>query len=681
MTLIRYILKTTLLLLLICNTTFGFTIKNKINKELDVTQIQYFEDKSQKVEINDFIKLNSTYNFSPLGENNKNLGFSKSTHWLKFSIKNDSKRNKVYLFHIENPGIDDIKYYLVRNDSVIHDVQTGNNFAHSTRHVKSNNFIFKLYIPANQERTFFFRIQNNKHLRLPLKLKSLSIGEDDTFKTHSLTIFLGYVLFAFIFNLLLFIGIRDKSYLLLCIFTISFTLLLLTMEGFTFQYLWPNSPKITGWVLLFSIVTSIVSIFIFVLDFFKFKKLRKILRYNLIFVFAFLLIWNLLPSSISELGALGGNILIFILTLSILTLSFIGYLKNRNEHNLIFLLSFIVLILGIIVFLFRNFGMLPEVLLTQNSVKIGFVSQITLISIATIFKFKNVMNEANLFLEKKVEERTNEISIKNDKLQEQNKQIVNQFNEIQQSIHYAKRIQNAILPHDNKFSGLFKEHMILYKPRDIVSGDFYWVVTESDNKTYIAAADCTGHGVPGAFLSMLGMSFLNQIVASNHDIKPSEVLNNLRDLFAKTLNNNSSDGTLTRDSMDISICLFNHAKKELEYAGAYNSILLIRDENLTELKVDRFSLENDTTSEVKNYENFVYPLQDNDRIYMFSDGYHDQFGGSKNKRLTKKQFKNILLETSNLPLREQKTVLNNFILEWQGDEAQIDDILILGILV
>ncbi len=681
---IHNIIKAIFLTLLLSNAAYGFTIKDKDICDLDEAQIEYFEDESKKKGINDLISVNSTFEFLPLGENNKNIGFSKSAYWLKFSINNESDINKVFFFTIAYPLLNDLKYYEVNGNEILDSIQTGENYIHSSRPIKNRDFIFNLFVPSNEERTFVFRLYNDgETLRLPLKLMDSNSKEqyDDSADIFLLVIFFGYISFAFILNLLLFIEMREKVYLFLSIFTISLTLFLLTINGVAFEYFWPNSPYFSNRAMVFFSATATIFILLFSIDFLKLKGLKKTIANCLIALSGSMLIWGLLPSPIYQSSVLVGNIFIFICIGFVLVVSFYRYLDNKSKHSLLFLMSLALLLSGGIIYILRNLGIIPNTHFTQKAIEIGFALQVTLLSFATIVKFKRAMNKTKVFLEEMVEKRTNLIYNKNKLLQDKNEQIESQFNEIQQSIHYAKRIQEAILPHSKKFSALFEDHMILYKPKDIVSGDFYWVVAYKNNKTYIAAADCTGHGVPGAFLSMLGMSFLNQIVTANKDIKPNEVLNKLRVLFADTLSNNSTDSISNRDSMDISICLFDHAKKEMEYAGAYNSILIIRDEKLIELKVDRFSLDNDMSSENKDFENFECKLQTNDKIYMFSDGYHDQFGGENNKRLSKKQFKKILLETSNLPLSEQKTVLNNKIIEWQDDRVQVDDILILGLLV
>jgi serine phosphatase RsbU (regulator of sigma subunit) len=331
---------------------------------------------------------------------------------------------------------------------------------------------------------------------------------------------------------------------------------------------------------------------------------------------------------------------------------------------------------GVIIYILRNLGVLHVSFISHYSLIIGFTTQITLLTFASITQFSKYTRDTNKFLEEMVNKRTDQISIQNKFLRTQNKQIETQYKEIRQSITYAKRLQNAILPNKYRFSSIFKEHLIFYKPKDIVSGDFYWI-TEKNKKTYVVTADCTGHGVPGGFLSMLGISFLNQIVTKNAEIHPHEILNKLAILFSETINNHEDTGS--RDSMDISICLINHSTNEIEYSGAYTPIYVIRNQALHELHVDKISLQKDFHTENTSFTNRTFQLQENDRIFMFSDGYYDQFGGEKHKRFSKRNFKTLLTSSSNKTMAEQKIIFDETFELWRGENEQIDDILILGI--
>ncbi len=219
------------------------------------------------------------------------------------------------------------------------------------------------------------------------------------------------------------------------------------------------------------------------------------------------------------------------------------------------------------------------------------------------------------------------------------------------------------------------EHFILFKPRDIVSGDFYWT-TRKENKLIIAAADCTGHGVPGAFMSMLGIASLSEIVNKNREEKASEILNKLRDNVKATLSQ-TSEANSAKDGMDIALCVIDYDTMTIQYAGAYNPLIIIRDNGMIQYKADRMPI-GVYLREKDSFTNHEIEVKKNDIIYMYSDGYVDQFGGEKGQKFSSKKFKELLLEIHNEPLIKQEELLNDKFFEWKGQSNQIDDVLVFG---
>jgi serine phosphatase RsbU (regulator of sigma subunit) len=294
------------------------------------------------------------------------------------------------------------------------------------------------------------------------------------------------------------------------------------------------------------------------------------------------------------------------------------------------------------------------------------------------------LKQKNRQLETIVKERTREIQLQKDKIEEQNVdlekrniEIMAQKADITDSINYAKQIQTALLTDPKIALKYIDDIFILYKPRDIVSGDFYWF-SEVNNLLIVVAADCTGHGVPGAFMSMLGMSFLNSIVNEKNIIDPGTVINNLRNYIINSLHE-SEDDSHPKDGMDICICLVDKPNMTVHYSGAYNPLIQITNDGLVEYKTDRMPVavflrdQNFTTKQIK--------VKKGDLLYLFSDGYHDQFGGPKNTKFMKKNFKDKLLEISIQPMEQQRLVLDTTIEEYKGCNHQTDDIIVIGIRI
>jgi len=297
----------------------------------------------------------------------------------------------------------------------------------------------------------------------------------------------------------------------------------------------------------------------------------------------------------------------------------------------------------------------------------------------------------------KIKKFENEAIEKNSFMKNQLEEIMTQNIEITESIIYARKIQKAVLPPDSLFEQYFKEYFILFKPKQIVSGDFYWLV-EKHNRIYISVADSTGHGVPGAFMSLLGISFLNEIINKPEILHANQILNRLRLHIIESLRQTGKAGG-SKDGMDMSLCVINRETRQLEYAGAYNPIFIIRektdDEHLfldnnsikierneahtfIHVKPDRMPVGFDYRSEGHSFSNQLIDLADGDAIYMFSDGYADQFGGESNKKYSISRLKSLLLEIQKSKLEDQNYILDDKFEEWKGKYAQIDDILIIG---
>lgn len=273
-------------------------------------------------------------------------------------------------------------------------------------------------------------------------------------------------------------------------------------------------------------------------------------------------------------------------------------------------------------------------------------------------------------LEEKVNERTAEVVQKNRELDEINKDIT-------ASIRYAKRIQDAILPPDEYVRTHLPNTFVLFKPKDIVSGDFYFMADKGEHVIF-AAVDCTGHGVPGAFMSIVGHNLLERIVGEHGLTKPAAILDELNRSISETLRQTDLEDNTVRDGMDIALCTYNRKTSVLQFAGAFNPLWLIRDKELIEIKADKFPIGNTKLNDNNSFKNHEISLRKGDTIYVFSDGYCDQFGGPNGKKFKASNLKQLLLRSQHLSMDEQYALLNQSIEEWRGNHEQVDDILVIG---
>lgn len=262
-----------------------------------------------------------------------------------------------------------------------------------------------------------------------------------------------------------------------------------------------------------------------------------------------------------------------------------------------------------------------------------------------------------------------EIETKRSELQLRNKELTD-------SLNYARRIQAALLPAEHKIRKILPDHFIYYRPKHIVSGDFYWI-SERDEKYFIVAADCTGHGVPGALMSMIGLELTHKIINEMKVDDTEQVLitmnSELEDAFAKE----ESGKALIKDGIEMSICIIDKNTKVMEFSGAFLPVYIVRDDRLIEIKGDKKNVMQSFA--MVSFSRSTFTLQEGDILYLFSDGYADQFGGPENKKFMYRRLRHILLTISKYPLADQKRILDETIVSWMQGHDQIDDIMILGI--
>ncbi len=300
----------------------------------------------------------------------------------------------------------------------------------------------------------------------------------------------------------------------------------------------------------------------------------------------------------------------------------------------------------------------------QKMVRLALIIGLTLLGILlfTVYQRYRFKQKANLLLEK------------------QKKEIQEQHLLITDSIDYAKTIQDALLPNDTRIKELFPESFIFFKPKDIVSGDFYWI-REKDNKIICIVADCTGHGVPGAFMALLGINILDDII-NKVQVHAASILTKLNTEITFTLSQQNANTLNINHGMDIAILIVDKYTMEAQYAGAHNSLYFIRNGQFNELKADKMGIGTATVATTPTlFTNHVLELEKGDVFYLFTDGFPDQIGGPNKKKFYYPPFKKMLVHIHQIDMNQQKNILNKTITEWRGEREQMDDILIMGIKI
>jgi serine phosphatase RsbU (regulator of sigma subunit)/ligand-binding sensor domain-containing protein len=314
-----------------------------------------------------------------------------------------------------------------------------------------------------------------------------------------------------------------------------------------------------------------------------------------------------------------------------------------------------------------------------------------LLGVGSLFGFNAVRTSKLQYdkgrLEQAILQRTTQISLQKeeieaqrDEIEEQNKLLQKRNDDITSSIEYARMIQNALFPLEEDVKKMFDEAFILFKPRDIVSGDFYWM-SKKNGIYLLAVADCTGHGVPGAFMSMIGNAFLNEIVNDKGITDTAEVLNQLSKAVKKAFRHHERQSTHMRDGMDIALCAYNPQTRELQFSGGKRPLLIVQDGIISTVKGNNFSIGGQSRAINESFTTNTIKLDTPAMVYMFSDGYIDQYGGPVNKKFMSVRLRELLQSIAHLPAEDQKKMLEDVLSFWQGEQKQIDDILLMGFRV
>ncbi|PCJ23985.1 MAG: hypothetical protein COA97_10635 [Flavobacteriales bacterium] len=311
----------------------------------------------------------------------------------------------------------------------------------------------------------------------------------------------------------------------------------------------------------------------------------------------------------------------------------------------------------------NKYNQLKEELLNDNNAQ-------KLKKIEFEFQFKSIKNEAKATKEKNklLTKAFNQIEIQRNEIEMKNLSITD-------SIHYAKRIQSSILPSSERIESVLKNSFIFYQPKDIVSGDFYWIDRVGDEVIF-SVIDCTGHGVPGAFVSLIAYNALNKVILEKHITEPAQILTEIDLIMISSFNNS---GTTVRDGMDMGICSWNTITNELQFSGAYHSLFIHKGNELNEVKGNRESIGYSMYKEKSKFINHKISIEPKTTIYLSSDGFPDQFGGEKGKKLKWSGFRKLLNDISKTSIEKQHNQIQSFFSNWKGDLEQLDDVCVLGV--
>lgn len=674
-------------------------------------QVYFLEDKEGKLTFEDIQKTAYQKQFQLSTQEIPNFGTTRSKIWIKLVVSNQT-RESIYL-EVAQAMAWYIDFYKPNEaDKPTLAVETGMMRPIQNREVDSNFFVFELPQNINSQ-TYYFSIQSDFPLTVPLFLaKKSALMEKSNFYHLFFGMFWGLIMIMFFYNLFLAYSVRDTLYLYYCFYLLT-TLVMINFISGNFGYRFNPMTYFSQYFLFFGMLaTNIIAIFlILLLSLSKQSSLYKVLVGLIVLYWIF-----------SGINVVTGRYVAFIDVVQLCTLltyiyilfhSLRRYLRgNHTSRFVVFGFSFYLL--SAIVYMFQNFALIPSNFFTSNAVVFGSSLEALLFSLALGDRFnkmrmekeaaqaealqktqenERLLGEQNQMLEAQVQTRTEELQALNEELNstveelsltlellETQKQLVETINnKITASINYAQTIQGAILPAPEYLQKHLREYFLLYRPKDVVSGDFYWV-QQLPNCLVVAVVDCTGHGVAGSFMSLIGINFLNGLEQEMAHITPAQIIEKMNEAVEKSLKQNERQSF--NEGMDLAICKIYPASNDnflVEFAGAKRPLYHIAKDT-KELHI--------IEGNRKSVGNGIYPpyaftshqltIKKGDMLYMCSDGFVDQ-NNPQRKKFGEKMLQNLLVDIADKPAPEQGTILANALDEHQEKAEQRDDITLLGV--
>jgi serine phosphatase RsbU (regulator of sigma subunit) len=660
-----------------------YVLSSKKSVELIGKSLLLYEDVGGRKNIEDILLPAVQAKFNQSNSVIPNFNVTTSTIWAKMRFTT-SETNEWYVEY-GLPSARNIAFY-EQSGHLLTTKLAGIQTPLNRRTQLGHRALFKIDVSAGDTLTCYFKISDVTPVRFMIKAASLKrFFEDDHIVNFWNGIFFGVMLLMAIYNLFLFITNRNRVYIYYVFYVIFSSLFIAFFTGYIANF--------SEWALVFfrfmpTITPALFGVFglLFTREFLSTSlyapRIHKVITYFMISVSVpiFLPLFGF-----PHLGLF--IIQLFGLILSVLSIAAgIIVLRKGYRPAKFYLIGFGSYMIGLIMVISSDFIGTTNEFTSMYSIQVGAVIEAVILSFAIGDKLNNanrektaaqekaleesqknekLIREQNSTLEQKVKERTYELNEQKLVVEEKNKEITD-------SINYAKRIQEAILPSQKLLNNYLPGSFILYLPKDIVAGDFYFL-DKSHDRVIFAVADCTGHGVPGALVSVVCANAMHRAINEFDLTDPGKILDKTRELVIQTFDKNESN---VRDGMDISLCIYNPVTNELLWAGANNSLVIIRNNQIHELLPDKMPIGRYEKQTPFTTQHFI--LQKNDVIYSYTDGYIDQFGGPKGKKFKESNLHKLLLSLNELSMEDQKNKLHWSIENWRGSLEQLDDICVLG---
>ncbi|MFK7784233.1 MAG: 7TM diverse intracellular signaling domain-containing protein [Crocinitomicaceae bacterium] len=660
-------------------------------------ELSYFEDVSGTMSPNDFLEKKSTMKEVEITAGLENFDFTNSSFFIHFTLENQSGKDQLLVLETARPITNRVDLYCVDDETTVY---SGDGIPFKEKSVPTNFSALNVSVPAGKTHEYVLHLTSDgENLTLPMVFfKQKDYVSMDSDRQLYMGIFLGIFLFVVIIYSAFFVLLKERLFLLYVVYAFFSGLMQISLDGYMHEFLFTSGGYFTHHCQLVLASLTVIIGMIYAMKYLTVTGRLRTVGWIIITIVGITMILSLVPGKLYEFTYLLINAFSLIGLVYMIVAALIQRRKKRDKVSKLFLIGLLFVGSGGLLFILGNFGVINAPLITLNSLKVGTVIEMIFLSIMMAGRYKELQEEreiaqqrllielkeknriaaeTNERLEVEVEERTRQIEAQRMVLKEQNEDFLS-------SVIYANRIQSAVLSNEDKFRNILQDSFVLLKPKDVVSGDFYWIDElnnePNDNRVAYVTADCTGHGVPGALVSIIGNHLLESVKASGSILDPGKALNELNVGMNGALNSKYSVEEL-QDGMDLTLCVVDFNTYKLSYSGAKNSVYIVRNNELIELKGQRKSIGFNPKADLYKFETRQFELQKNDIIYTCSDGYSDQFGGEKGKKFMTKRLRELFIEVSELPIEEQKGFLDATLMNWMKGHEQLDDILIVGVKV
>lgn len=665
-------------------------------------QLYYLEDPSAQLQYTTVQQPEWQSKFvQHKGQYSASFGLTHSDYWFRIVVKNGVAATEKYL-EFGYPFLNQLDVYFTDSTGKMQHFLVGDHFPYHQRQTENKNFIFDLYLHPQEVKTIYAHITSDGEVTsFPVRIVDHATLTDDAADEQLvLGFYYGIVVFALFLSFFLGASLKENVNFRYFLYVVSVGIFQFSIDGLSFKYLWPNNVWLANHIIPMAGAAAIF----FLIKFTQFLLLTKehtpliCKTLNVVAgLIVVLFVFAMLPNPFYALSLRALNIMVLVSNLLILIAAIWVYRMDYRPARY-FLLAFLLLIVGSTIALLKNIDLLPRTFITEYGIQLGSGIEIIFLAFALSEKVRTLKDEKqaaqesllrqleennrlehelNVELEKKVIERTLELQQQKELVEEQKSLIEEKHKEITDSINYAERIQKSFMASRQLLAKELASYFLIFQPKDVVSGDFYWAAKLPNGEFVFVIADSTGHGVPGAIMSILNISALEKSIETESNA--GKILNATRSTIIERLKKDGSEEG-GKDGMDAALFILNPARTKITYACANNCLWVVRNGVLIELECDNMPVGKHDRDH-QSFTTFEFEVQEGDLIYAFTDGLPDQFGGPKGKKYKYAQLKQLLIHAAEWPLQEQEEKILQAFSEWKGSLEQVDDVTLAGIRI